>query len=133
MKKIEITMPNFEHWATSILTSKDKLLEIAQALEQSFNQGRSLGYREGLDDEYSNVWWKSIDRDINEQARLNEISENEAKEFSEKVLDSKNNNLVQYKEKSSGCYVAIQRTTGKEIGRKCGGKPFKNIPIIRKD
>lgn len=108
----DIKMPDFEEWAKN---TYGVYKEIQEALKQAFEQGRSLGRREAGD-----LWWKQIDKDRQEQTRLSELTA------------AAQPNIVQYLDRSSGCYIAINKITGKRFARKCGGKPFVNIPIVER-
>lgn len=130
----DITMPDFDRWAELLITH-NSVKEISQALKQAFEQGQALGDREGflrgekhiLDLQHTQSqafvqeWWETLDKDLEEQQRL------------EKMIDVNHPDVMQYLDKASGCYVAINKDTKKEIGRSCGGKPFPDLNIITKD
>ncbi len=52
----ELTWPDFKTWAS---LTKD----VSESLKQAFQQGRSLGYREGRQDE-KDEWWQVQEKEI---------------------------------------------------------------------
>lgn len=113
----EVVMPDFKTWGEN--TSRGN---VEQALRQAFDQGRALGFREGRAINNTQEWWEYMDDDEEYQAMLaDEIQEQD-------IAILKGSGLYQYLDTASGCYVAIKR--GREVGRNCGGKPFRDIPIV---
>ncbi len=141
----EITMPDFDEWGRNIyhkVTESYKSWSIGisniysnyhpkEDLKQAFEQGRALGAREAICS--NQEWWEQIDEDKEEQQRLSELMQKEDKDILPKLIDKKHPDLVQVLNPKSGCYTVINRRLGRVIGTKCGGKPFKNIPIVGKD
>ncbi len=126
----KFVMPDFANWAEHCVASSDGLDVtlinlIEQALQQSFDQGRALGNREGFKSglkDHTDKWWQKIDKDSEEQK--------EDEEVLAALVDSNHPDVVQYLDMASGCFVAFNRKTKKEIGRNCGGKPFEGLTII---
>ena len=116
---MKTTMPDFHKWAINVtgLHCVYRLVGTEEALKQAFDQGYSLGYRDSVEaqeerEDLANTqeWWEPIDRD-------------------EVYKEQLGTNVVQRLDTASGCYIARYVDTGKEVGRNCGGRPFKSIPI----
>ena len=55
----DITKPDFEEWASNLLSGRAHVTDWENALRQAYEQGRTLGYRDGYD-HGMNVGWAEI-------------------------------------------------------------------------
>lgn len=64
-------MPDFDKWASTLheyllsIMHEDRTNKIAEALQQAFDQGRTLGQREGYQDADESNWIYALENDEN--------------------------------------------------------------------